>query len=265
MRIAPVLIAAAFLIGPVNGSQESVQRDALTKSQAAIGSALPAIDFVDSDGRAVNIADFRGRPLIVNLVYTGCADVCPAIIESLYPAVEAAQEALGSENFSVVTVGFDSRNDSADRMRSFARERGVDLPNWTFLAGTSASIDRLAEAVGFTFVPSAGGFDHMAQISLVDRDGQIYQQVYGSEFSTPALVEPLKDLVFDRSRPILSMAGIAERVRLFCTIYNPNTGRYYFNYSLFIGIAIGLACLLLVLSWLVREYRRPRGPDQGLA
>ena len=265
MKIPSVLIAAALLVGPASGSQQTVREDAVAKSQAAIGRVLPAIEFVDSDGRIVNISDFRGRPLLVSLVYTGCADVCPAIIESLYPAVEAAQEALGSESFSVVTVGFDTRNDSADRMRSFARERGVDLPNWVFLAGSSASVDQLSDAVGFTFVPSAGGFDHMAQVSFVDRDGQIYQQLYGGNFSTPAVVEPLKDLVFDRSRPILSVAGIAERVKLFCTIYNPNTGRYYFNYSLFIGIAIGLACLLLVLSWLVREFLRPRGPGQGLA
>ena len=77
--------------------------------------------------------------------------------------------------------------------------------------------------------------------------------------------ERSKDLVFDRQKPVLSLAGIAERIKWFCTIYNPNTGRYYFNYSLFIGIAIGLACLLLVLSWLLREIFRTRGPGQGVA
>ena len=105
----------------------------------------------------------------------------------------------------------------------------------------------------------------MAQLSIVDKNGQIYQQIYGGDFSVPALVEPLKDLVFNRDKPILSIAGIADRVKLFCTIYNPNTGRYYFNYSLFIGLAIGSACLLLILSWILREFMRSRGPRRDLA
>jgi protein SCO1/2 len=72
----------------------------------------------------------------------------------------------------------------------------------------------------------------------------------------------LKDLLFGQRRSILSIEGVTERIKLFCTVYNPNTGRYYFNYSLFIGIFIGLASLLLVLAWLIREYKisgRPGG------
>ncbi len=265
MRTWIALLAAGMALAQAGASEQSMQDKALAVSQAAVGNALPELEFVDTRGRAVNLADFRGRPLLVTLVYTGCADICPALIESLYPAVRTAQEAFGEDSFAVITIGFDTRHDSAERMRSFARQNGVDLPNWFFLAGTSASVEQLSDAVGFTIVPSAGGFEHMAQVSFVDRDGRIYQQLYGGVFSTPAVVEPLKDLVFGRTRSILSFAGIADRVKLFCTVFNPNTGRYYFNYSLFIGLAIGIACLLLVLSWLVREFLRSRGPGQGVA
>lgn len=265
MRTWIALLAAAITLAAAEASEKSMQDQALAVSRAAVGNALPDLDFTDTTGRKVRLADFRGRPLLVTLVYTGCADICPALIESLYPAVRTAQEAFGEDSFAVITIGFDARNDSAERMRSFARQHGVDLPNWTFLSGNSASVERLSEAVGFTIVPSAGGFEHMAQVSFVDRDGRVYQQLYGGAFSTPAVVEPLKDLVFGRTRSILSFAGIADRVKLFCTVFNPNTGRYYFNYSLFIGMAIGIACLLLVLTWIVREFRKSRGPGQGVA
>lgn len=260
-----VLFLAALLAGQAVASPPSQADDPFDVSRAALGGQIPDISFVDTGNQPVRLSEFEGKPLIISLVYTGCADVCPAIIESLYPAVKEAQEVLGKDSFSVITVGFDTRNDSAVRMRSFAREHGIDLPNWTFLAGSSTAVDRLARAVGFTIIPSAGGFDHMAQVTFVDKAGKIYQHLYGGSFTTPAVVEPLKDLVFDRSRPVLSIAGITDRIKWFCTIYNPNTGRYYFNYSLFIGIAIGLACLLLVLSWLLREFLRTRGPGQGVA
>jgi protein SCO1/2 len=109
----------------------------------------------------------------------------------------------------------------------------------------------------------AGAFEHTAQVSVVDQKGELYQQVYGGTFQAPAIVEPLKDLVFGRRHPLISLDGIADRVRLFCTIYNPRTGRYYFNYSLIVGFVIGAGCLLLVLTVLIREQRRSWAQGKG--
>jgi len=47
-----------------------------------------------------------------------------------------------------------------------------------------------------------------------------------------------------------------DRVRLFCTTYDPATGAYRFDYSLFIGLAISTLILLSTLAFLVRELRR---------
>ncbi|MGI9483099.1 MAG: SCO family protein [Hyphomicrobiales bacterium] len=265
MRYAPAVFLTVFALFSGPATAVSPEDEALRISRAAIGARIPDLTFQNIDKEPVKLSDFEGKPLVISLVYTACADVCPAVIDNLYPAIEAAQSALGKDSFSVVTVGFDVSQDSPERMRSFARTRGIDLPNWHFLSGDNASVSKLIKVVGFTIVPSAGGFDHMAQVSMVDADGTVYQQIYGGTFSAPALVEPLKDLVYDRKQPLASVAGIIERVKLFCTVYNPNTGRYYFNYSLFMGIAIGLACLLLVLGWLIREFRRSDGPGTGHA
>jgi protein SCO1/2 len=263
------MLRAAFLLAMLIGivtaeaAQKTLEQEAFDLSNAALGNLLPDLRLTDAEGRTVSLASLRGRPALVSMVYTGCTDVCPAIIQNLRPAIEIAQEALGEDSFFVVTVGFDTRNDTPDRMRSFARSQGIDLVNWAFLSGTSASVQKLADATGFTIVPSAGGFDHAAQVSIFDADGRLYQQVRGGAFTPPAIVEPLKDLMFDRRGSALTLDGLSERIKLFCTVYNPNTGRYYFNYSLFIGTGIGLACLLLVFVWLLREYRLTGRPGGG--
>ncbi len=261
MRLSQYLLVVLLVIAPANAFSRSIEENALALSEAAIGRMLPELTFVDKQGKKVPLTELRGKPVLISLIYTGCANTCPVIIENLHQTVEVAQEALGQDSFAVVTIGFDARHDTPERMRSFARMHGVDLPNWFFLSGDQALIQNLADATGFTFVPSAGGFDHTAQVSIVDAEGRIYQQVRGEDFDSPAIVEPLKDLLFDQRRPILSIQGLKERVKLFCTVYNPNTGRYYFNYSLFIGIAIGLGCLLLVLGWLIREFRHSSQSD----
>ena len=260
-RLALLGVLLAALTSAAAARAPLTEADALEVSQAALGTVLPDLAFVDDAGRSVTLAAFRDRPLLVNLVYTACTDVCPTIIASLQPAIEEAQATLGRDSFAVVTVGFDARGDSPSRMRSFARAQGVSLANWHFLSGSAETVQALSRAVGFTFYPSPAGFDHMAQVSIVDAEGRLYRQVYGGVFEPPAIVEPLKDLVLGRERSVWSTQGLIDRIRLICTVYNPNTGRYSFSYAIFIGIAVGGASLLLVLAFLIREWRRARpGP-----
>ena len=251
--VAAACIAAGLSVSALADTKTDA---ALGASQGAIGSTVPNLTFqsiVDGD---ISLAGLRGKPLLVNLIYTGCADVCPAIIESLAPAVNAAEEALGKGSFNVITVGFDTRNDTPERMRSFARAHNAGGDNWYFVGTDKETVDRLSTAVGFEIFPSAGGFDHMAQVTILDGNGMIYDQVYGGSFAPPAIVEPLKRLILGRERSVFSLAGLGDRVKLFCTVYDPRTGRYYFSYALPISIIIGAGCLLGILVFLVKELRK---------
>ena len=96
-------------------------------------------------------------------------------------------------------------------------------------------------------------------MTIVDRHGVIYEQVYGGAFELPWLVEPLKDLVLNRPQSEHSFfSSMADKVMLFCTVYDPNTGRYRFDYSMFIQIAIGALAILAVIAYLLVEIRRAR-------
>jgi hypothetical protein len=45
---------------------------------------------------------------------------------------------------------------------------------------------------------------------------------------------------------------------LFCTVYDPATGRYRFDNSLFVQMAVGATMILAVLIYLFREILRAR-------
>jgi protein SCO1/2 len=249
--------ALCLFLGAATLAMADARTDAvLQRSQDIIGSSVPDLAFQDAEGKKIRIADLRGKPLLITLIYTGCANVCPTIVESLTRAADSAESLLGPGSFNVLVVGFDVRNDTPARMRSFARAHNAGGDNWRFAASDQETIDRLSTAIGFSIFPSAGGFDHVAQVTIVDKAGVIYQQVYGSTFDPPAIVEPLKQLTLGGERSVFSLAGLSDRVRLLCTVFDPNTGRYYFNYSLFVSIFVGAACLLGVLAFLVRETRK---------
>jgi protein SCO1 len=256
-------LAAALAIGLSAGVTQAAlpvldEDAALEASRAAIGNRIGDHAFRDTARREVRLAQFGGKPLLINLVYTSCTTACPLTVENLYRAVEVAQETFGEDAFAVATIGFDTRQDTPARMQAFARERGVDLPNWTFLSADRDTIRALAAELGFAIYPSATALDHLAQTSVIDGKGRVYRQIYGAGFTVPAVVEPLKQLVFGTRSDWTSLDGLANRMRLFCTVYDPKSDRYRFDFSPFIGLAIGLMALSLVGGVFVREWRRVR-------
>lgn len=231
---------------------------AMAHSQQAIGRELGNFRFTRSDGSEVGLDQYGGKPLIVSFIFTSCHHVCPATTRRLRDAIRSAREVMDDDGFQVLTIGFDTVNDTPDAMRYFAAQQSVNDVNWDFLSGDFETVDALAKNLGFIYYRSPRGFDHITQVSLIDADGKVYQQVYGMQFELPWLVEPLKELVFGKSgHGAGPIAGLLGRIQLFCTVYDPANDRYYFDYSLFIQIAIGFFAILGIGLFLFRGLRRP--------
>ena len=250
---------------PLTGMCQDYDADAaLAVSQAVLGGKIEDVELVSVDGRTVHLSDYQGQPLLISMIFTSCHHVCPAITQHLANAADVAREALGENSFKIVTIGFDTANDSPQAMNSFAHAQGVDDPHWDFLSASAQSMESIVSSIGFVYFPSPRGFDHINQLTVVDRDGVIYQQVYGGAFELPWMVEPLKELVFNQPRQGVHLAaGFLDRIRLFCTVYDPNSGRYRFDYSLFIQIAVGGLVVFAVAFYLLLEFRRSRKRKKG--
>lgn len=230
----------------------------LAVSQGAIGHTVGDYRFRDSAGRPVAIKDFAGTPLVVSMVYTACDHTCPIITQTLADSIGIAREAVGAGGFKVLTVGFDTRNDTPERMRTFARQQGVGDDNWLMLSADPQTIQAFANDLGFLFVKTPYGFDHLAQVTVIDGKGTVVAQIYGQDFPPPQLVEPLKQAVFGVDIDTVSVAALVNRVKLFCTLYDPASGRYRFDYSLFIGMLIGFVSIAIIGFVVVRAWWRLR-------
>jgi protein SCO1/2 len=253
-------LTACLLLVAVSCVAAEYDRDsALAVSQSVIGNPIREHGLRDIHGQAFELSQLQGRPLVVSMIYTSCHHVCPTITRSLADTLAVARDALGEDAFSVVSIGFDWKVDTPERMRQFASQHGVDnVPNWHFLASDPATIDALAEDLGFIYYASAKGFDHLAQTTIVDRQGKVYRQVYGVNLQTQSLVEPLKEIVFDTPRDAGIVTHWLNTLKLFCTVYDPNSDRYRFDYSIFLAIAIGALCLGGIATFVIREWRSAR-------
>ena len=253
------IVAGVTPARAVTETPEYDRGDALDISQAAIGRELGDYSLRDTRGQPFSLSQLKGKPLVISMIYTSCHHICPMITKNLGEAIDVAQEALGEDSFAVVTVGFDWRVDTPERMRQFASGQGAQgVPNWHFLATEAGVVDDLSDNLGFLFYPSAKGFDHLAQATIIDANGVIYRQVYGVDVEMTAIVEPLKELVFNTPRSAGFIEHWVSTFKLFCTVYDPNSDRYRFDYSILMTIFAGVISLGLALWFIVREWRQAR-------
>lgn len=238
------------------GAQAFDEKLALQESQAALGRAIGNYVFRDSENREVQLADLRGKPLVVNFVYTGCIQVCPAATQFLANAVRDAGRSLGPGTFRVATIGFNVPADSPAAMKDFARRFGVDSRDWLFLTPQVAARDALLADFGFRAEATAAGFDHLLQVSIVDAQGRLYRQIYGDEFAAPLFVGPLLELAKNAPVAQSTLGAMWDKVKILCTVYDPSAGRYRVSYAVLIEVLVGASVLLAVGAFLFLEWRR---------
>ncbi len=261
---AAALACWTVAIGSVHAASQpsslpALSGDAAIKmSQAVVGTTVGDYTLMNTDGRPVRLSSYRGKPLLVNFIYTGCFQVCPTATRTLKRAFEAAQGALGVDAFHAVSIGFNVPFDTPEALRAFARQQAADRRGWDFLSPDAARVEALTRDFGFTYRPSPRGFDHVLQITIVDADGRIYRQVYGDDFAVPQIVGPLRELITGARRENESFAGLLDRIRILCTVYDPASGTYRIKYSIFFELAGGVLGLIATGWFLWRELRRAR-------
>jgi protein SCO1/2 len=246
----------SLLLVLASSAQAFDEKAALKESQAAIGRQVGNYKFIDSNNREIAFADLRGKPLVVNFVYTGCFQVCPATTQFLAAAVKQAERTLGPGTFRVATVGFNLPVDDPASMRAFALKYAIASPNWLFLTPEASTLDALTRDLGFRYEATSAGFDHLLQVSILDRDGRIYRQVYGDSFDAPLFVGPLLQLAQNAPVEQASLEGAWEKFKLLCTVYDPAAGRYRVNYVVVIEILVGTSVMLFGIGFVLWEWRR---------
>lgn len=153
---------------------------ALTSEQArrtAIARAprpIPAVGLEDQDGRPFTLGDYRGRPLVVDFVYTRCTSLCPLLGAEFIRIDRAQAERPAGDRLQLVTITFDPR-DGTDALREYAQHHQADGRGWRLArVRDSAQLPLLLGAFGVVVIgDGAGEFQHNAALHVIDRRGRL--------------------------------------------------------------------------------------------
>src|SRR6195952_3186646 len=100
---------------------------------------MPDLAFVDGNGQAKKLSDYKGRTVLVNLWATWCV---PCRKEM--PALDNLQGKLGSDKFAVVAVNIDTRN--AEKPKAFLRD--ANLTKLGNFSDTKAKVFQDLKSIG---------------------------------------------------------------------------------------------------------------------
>lgn len=102
---------------------------------------VPAFTLQDQRGREVTKANWLGSVVVVNFIYSRCAEACPLSVAHMLKL----QTVYGSEDHvQLVSISVDPEFDTPDVLASYAEGLGVRSPHWSFLTGEKEEVYRLA-------------------------------------------------------------------------------------------------------------------------
>lgn len=145
----------------------------------------PALQLTDDQGQAFDLAQLRGRAVLVYFGYTHCPDVCPTTLTALGPVFQA----LGPDRrrATLVFVTLDPRRDGPAALHAYLS--GFE-PTPIGLTGPVSAIATAAGSWGVSWQPAQGGayVDHASVVTLVDPQGRRRARYGLPQIGDPAAV-----------------------------------------------------------------------------
>jgi protein SCO1 len=153
------------------------------------------IPLIDQQGKPRSLAQFKGKTVVLNFIFTNCTSVCPLQTRQLMAVQTELDPALRSQ-VQFVSVSVDPERDTPQALASFARRYGADLTNWSFLTGSKPNVTILAQTMGvlreqetISQIP-----DHRAFVLLLNAQGKLMQRYSGASVDRPRLVREIQQV-----------------------------------------------------------------------
>lgn len=229
--------------------------DAVQWIEEKTGQYLPLdLEFVDEEGRVIQLGDIVDRPTIFLPIYFYCPNVCSKNLANLAIALDNLSF-LPGKDYRVIALSFneaESFKDAARAKRNYLKIVGDDFPadEWRFLTGNQGNIKAATDAVGFRFKKiDDETFIHPAALMTIAGDGKIIRYVYGS-FLAGDIDMGLADAA--SGSPSLSV----KRLLGFCFNYDPDKNKSVFQLVKF-GVML-FFILVLALVFIYFKRKRPK-------
>jgi protein SCO1/2 len=192
-KIWPVDPVAEARIGAAGGA---LRQDTAIRGRRAyreVGESLPDFALYDQTGQVVSAARFRGKQIMLNFIFTRCqvATMCPLATANMTAAQRKAKEA-GIGDIEFISITLDPEYDTPGVLLTYAKQRGIDTGNFSFLTGPEGAIKDLLAQFGVLAEFEGSILKHTVSTLLIDAQGKIVWRTDGSQWSPDEFVRKMK-------------------------------------------------------------------------
>lgn len=153
--IATALIVTAIVVLVTRRqSPPPISSGAVESTQRAIPESIAHISLVNQNGKATDLAAFRGKTVVMADFMTSCQEECPITDGALLAVQNRLRAAHLSNQVEVVEISIDAKRDTPARLLAYQRAFGL---HWTMLTGTAANLHRLWSWFGVIYQRVAEG------------------------------------------------------------------------------------------------------------
>lgn len=166
------------------------------------GEQVPDFHFVNQEGRAIHLAQFRGEPLLVTFIYSRCPlpDYCIRMSNNFAEVAQILQKSnpAAFSKLQMLSISIDPTFDDPGVLRRYGKTYAgaVDpnLKHWSFATGKAADIRKAAEYFGLSYETQNGQIIHDLRTALLDADGKIASFYQGNQWKPSDLAAQIENL-----------------------------------------------------------------------
>jgi protein SCO1/2 len=162
------------------------------ESTAAASSCLTDTRLVDQNGNQLSLASLKGKPVVVDFIYTSCTGECRMETAKFANVALRLGPDLGSK-VTLVSISVDPDHDGPKQLLNYARQQGADEKGWYFLTGGPADIDQAL--AGFKLsrqVMPDGSIGHIVDMMLLGPDGRLVREYNGEIVKAQDIVDDIR-------------------------------------------------------------------------
>jgi protein SCO1/2 len=141
----------------------------------------PDFSLIDQRHEQVTLDSLRGRPFVVDFIFTECASACPMVTASMV----ALQRRLRGRSVRFVSFSVDPARDTPELLAAYAKRWNAGESRWSLLSTTPETLKEIASGFRVPAAPSGdpgNPITHSQVMLLVDSEGFV-RGVYHSNVS----------------------------------------------------------------------------------
>ncbi len=139
---------------------------------------------------AVPLESLAGKPQVVALVFTGCSNACPVIVESM-KRVERQIPSNMRNQVGFILVSLTPETDSVKSLKTFYEKKQLNK-NWKVLRGNDELVRALSNALNSRYkILKKDDVAHSNTVTLLNSRGQIQVQASGTVEGIQPIVQAI--------------------------------------------------------------------------